>query len=89
MVAAFADTAKFIKNKPAETFELIKKHFARMDPKVLEAAWKVVSKAHTTDVRVQENTLDNSQRWTLDAGLLDPKNRIKDYKGLWTTDYVK
>ena len=89
MATAFADAAKFIKEKPAETFALVRKRFPKMDPKVLEEAWKVVSKAHTADVRIQENTLNNSQKWTLDAGLLDPKNEVKSYKGLWTTEYVK
>jgi hypothetical protein len=89
MVAAFADTAKFMKEKPAETYALIQKRFEKMDPTVLEEAWKVVSKAHTADVRIKENTLDNSQKWTLDAGLLDPKNQVKSYKGLWTDEFVK
>lgn len=89
MVAAFADAAKFMKEKPAEAFELVKKRFEKMDPKVLEEAWKVASAAHTADVRVQENTLDNSQKWTLDAGLLDPKNRVNSYKGLWTAEFAK
>lgn len=89
MVAAFADTAKFIKEKPAETFALIQKRFPQMDPKVLEMAWAVVGKAHTADVAVKENTLNNSQKWTLDAGLLDPKNEVKSYNGLWTTEFVK
>lgn len=89
MIAAFADAAKMITQQPDEAFKLMQKRFDKMDPAVLAEAWKVVAKAHTADVRVKENTLDNSQKWTLDAGLLDPKNRIYDYKGLWTTDYVK
>ena len=89
MVQAFADTAKFMKEKPAETFELIKKRFPKMEPDVLAEAWKVASAAHTADVAVKENTLNNSQRWTLDAGLLDPKNEVKDYKGLWTDEFAK
>lgn len=89
MVAAFADTAKFMKEKPAETFELVKKRFPKMDPAVLTEAWKVASAAHTGDVAIKENTLDNSQKWTLDAGLLDPKNRVHSYKGLWTDEFAK
>jgi NitT/TauT family transport system substrate-binding protein len=89
MVAAFADTAKFMKEKPAETFALVKKRFSNMDPKVLEEAWKVASAAHTSDVAIKENTLDNSQKWTLDAGLLDPANQVHDYKGLWTDEFAK
>lgn len=89
MVAAFADTAKFMKEKPAETYALVQKRFPKMDPKVLEAAWKVAAAAHTADVAIKENTLDNSQKWTLDAGLLDPKNRVHSYKGLWTDEFAK
>jgi len=89
MVAAFADTARFMKEKPDETYALIQKRFPKMDPKVLAEAWKTASVAHTADVAVKENTLDNSQRWTLDAGLLDPKNEVKSYKGLWTDEFVK
>jgi ABC-type nitrate/sulfonate/bicarbonate transport system substrate-binding protein len=89
MVAAFADAAKFMKAKPAEAYALIQRRCAQKDPKVLEEAWKVFAKTHTADVRVKENTLDNSQKWTLDAGLLDPKNEVKDYKGPWIQEYVK
>jgi len=90
MARAYAAAAKMIQEKPDEVFEtILKKRFARMDPELLAAAWKVAQKAHAKDIRVTVAQLENSQKVSLDAKLLEPKDALKSYEGLFTDEFVR
>lgn len=89
MARAYAAAAKMIQEKPDEVFEILKKRFARMDPQLLAAAWKVAQKAHAKDIRVTVPQLENSQKVSLVAKLLDPKDALKSYDGLYTDEFIK
>ena len=90
MARAYAGAAKMIQEKPDEVFEtILKKRFARMDPELLAAAWKVAQKAHAKDIRVTVAQLENSQKVSLDAKLLEPKDALKSYEGLFTDEFVR
>jgi ABC-type nitrate/sulfonate/bicarbonate transport system substrate-binding protein len=89
MAHAFKAANAFINDKPDQTWEILKKRFAQMDPKLLQAAWDVAKKAHPRDVSVNVPALDNSQKFSLDAGLLEAKDTLKDFTGLYTDEYVK
>jgi hypothetical protein len=60
-----------------------------MDQGLLKAAWSVVSKAHNRSGLVTLKGLENSQKFSLDAGLLEPKDVLKDFKGLYTDEFMK
>ncbi len=89
MGRAYAAAAKMIQEKPAEVFEILKKRFSRMDPDLLAAAWKVAQQAHAKDIRVTVPQLENSQKVSLVAKLLDPKDALKSYDGLYTDEFLK
>jgi ABC-type nitrate/sulfonate/bicarbonate transport system substrate-binding protein len=90
MARAYVGASKMIQEKPDEVFEtVLKGRFAKMDPQLLAAAWKVVQKAHAKDIRVNVRQLENSQKVSLDAKLLDPKDALKSYDGLFTDEFVK
>ncbi len=90
MARAYIGAAKMIQDKPDEVFEtVLKKRFEKMDPQLLNAAWKVAQKAHAKDIRVTVAQLENSQKVSLDAKLLDPKDALKSYDGLFTDEFVK
>lgn len=89
MGRAFAGAAKFIQEKPEETFEILKKRFPRMDPALLAEAWKSTFRAHAKDIRVTIPQLENSQTVSLVAKLLDPKDALKSYEGLYTDEFLK
>jgi len=40
-------------------------------------------------VRITEPGFINAQKFSLDAGLLDPKLMLHDFKGLYTTEFVR
>jgi NitT/TauT family transport system substrate-binding protein len=90
MARAYAGAAKMIQEKPDEVFEtILKKRFEKMDPQLLAEAWKVAQKAHAKDIRVIVAQLENSQKVSLDAKLLEPKDALKSYDGLFTDEFVK
>ena len=89
VVRAYAKANKMITEQPAQALEILKKRFATMDPVLLAAAWQVVSKAHTNDLRVPLKGLENADRVSLEAKLLKPEEKLKSYDGLTTEEYLK
>jgi ABC-type nitrate/sulfonate/bicarbonate transport system substrate-binding protein len=89
MARALAGAARFIREKPAEALEILRKRFDRLDPEMLNAAWQVASKAHAQDARVTIAGLENSQRVSLEAGLLEPKDALKSFEGLFTDEFLR
>lgn len=87
---ALAGANQFIRDKPAEALALLKKtRFAKMDQKVLDAAWKDVAAAHAKDLRITLAELDHSQKVSLEAKLLEPRDELKSFDGLFTDEFVK
>ncbi len=89
MVRAFAAAAKTIQEEPDRVFEeVLKKRFAKMDPELLKAAWEATQKAHAKDIRVNDEMLANSEKVSVDAKLMDPKDVLKSYSGLYTNEFI-
>ena len=86
---ALAAANRFILEKPDEALEILKKRFDKMDQQVLAAAWQMVSKAHAKDIRVTVAGLDNSQKVSLEAKLLEAKDALKSFDGLYTDEFVR
>ena len=89
MARAYAAASKMIQDKPNEVFEILKKRFPQMDPALLGEAWKRTQTAHAKDIRVTIPQLENSQKVSLEAKLLDPKDALKSYDGLYTDEFLK
>ena len=88
LVRALAAANKLILEKPDAALGLIRKRFDKMDPAVLSAAWQVVAQAHARDIAVPVAGLDHSQRVSIEAKLLDPKDTLTSFDGLYTGDYL-
>jgi ABC-type nitrate/sulfonate/bicarbonate transport system substrate-binding protein len=86
---ALADANRFILAKPADALDLLKKRFDKMDPALLAAAWQVVSAAHAKDMRVTVPGLEHSQQVSLEAKLLERKDALTKFDGLYTDEFVK
>ena len=52
-------------------------------------SWEVASKAHALDARITIESLTNSQRVSLEAGLLDPKDALSSFDGLFTDEFLR
>ena len=88
VVRALAESNRMIKEKPQQALEILSKRFKTMDPKVLSEAWKVVSAAHASDLHVSDAELEHSEEVNIKAKLLDPKDRVKSFAGLYTDKYL-
>jgi len=86
---AYAAAGRMIQERPDDVFEILKRRFPRMDAQLLAAAWNVAQKAHAKDIRVTPVQLENSQKVSLAAKLLDPKDALKTYDGLFSDEFVR
>jgi NitT/TauT family transport system substrate-binding protein len=87
---AYIGAAKMIQERPDEVYEtVLKARFAKMDPELLAAAWKVAQTAHAKDIRVTVAQLEHSQKVSLDGKLLDPKDALTSYDDLFTNEFVQ
>jgi NitT/TauT family transport system substrate-binding protein len=90
MARAYIAAAKMVQEQPDKVFEeVLKKRFAKMDPALLKAAWERTHQAHAKDIRVTVPQLENSQKVSLVAKLLDPKDALKSFDGLYTDEFLK
>ena len=60
-----------------------------MDQEVLAAAWKTVSQAFAKDIRVTVPGLEHSQQVSLEAKLLEGKDALKSFDGLYTDEFIR
>jgi ABC-type nitrate/sulfonate/bicarbonate transport system substrate-binding protein len=87
---AYIGAARMIQEKPDEVYEtVLRKRLAKQPPDLLAEAWKVAQKAHAKDIRVNQAMLENSQKVSLDAKLLDPKDALTRYDDLFTDEFIK
>lgn len=90
VVRAYQGAAKVIADKPDEVFSaVLRKRFDKMDPGLLAEAWKATQLAQAKDIRVSIKQLDNSQKVSLQAKLLAPKDELKSFHGLFTDEFIK
>jgi ABC-type nitrate/sulfonate/bicarbonate transport system substrate-binding protein len=89
MMRAMAAAIAFMHSDPDKALELLKKRFARMDQALLAAAWKTVSKAHASDIKVTKASLEHSQQVSLEAKLLQEKDALKSFDGLYTDEFLR
>src|SRR3954462_7858067 len=89
VVRALATANRFSLEKPEEALELLKKRFDEMDQEVVAAAWKTVSAAHAKDLRVTVPGLAHSQQVSLEAKLLESKDELKSFDGLYTDEFIR
>jgi NitT/TauT family transport system substrate-binding protein len=89
IVRALAAANRMILDTPDQALEILKKRFNTMDQQVLAAAWQTVSKAHAKDLHVTVPGLDHSQKVSIEAKLLEAKNELKSFDGLYTDEFVR
>jgi ABC-type nitrate/sulfonate/bicarbonate transport system substrate-binding protein len=89
VVRAYAAAARMIQERPDEVYAtVLKKRFPKLDPDLLAAAWKVAQKAHAKDIRFNVQMFENSQKVSLVGKLLDPKDALTSYDGVYTNEFV-
>jgi ABC-type nitrate/sulfonate/bicarbonate transport system substrate-binding protein len=88
LVRALAAANRMIRDEPDKALGILSKRFKQMNPTVLATAWKIVAQAHATDLRVTEPVLAQGDKISIEARLLDPKEKLQSYGGLYTDQYL-
>jgi NitT/TauT family transport system substrate-binding protein len=86
---SFAAAASFVRDHGDEALALLGKRFAKLDPKLLAAAFAEVRSVTPTPPAPSEAILKNADTYNIDAGLMKPEERLSSYAGLSTDKYVK
>ena len=82
------DATAFIKTKPDEAFALLKKRFPTLDEPLLKASFEELRKVTPSPPLVNKASIENSETFNVDAGLLKPDEKLKSYDGLFTNEFV-
>jgi NitT/TauT family transport system substrate-binding protein len=89
MGQSFKDATAFIQNKPDEALALLKKRFPQLDDKVLKAGFEELRKVTPSPPAVTKADIENSEIFNVDAGLLKPDEKLTNFDGLFTDEFVK
>jgi ABC-type nitrate/sulfonate/bicarbonate transport system substrate-binding protein len=88
MGQSIKDATAFIKTKPDEAFALLKKRFPTLDGKLLKASFDELQKVTPSPPVVNKASIENSETFNVDAGLLKADEKLKSYDGIFTSEYV-
>jgi NitT/TauT family transport system substrate-binding protein len=86
---SIAEAATYIHAYPAEALAFIQKRFAPMSPALIAAAFEEARKAAPDPPVVTRASLENGEKLNISVGLVDPKNKLQSYDGLFTDEYVR
>jgi NitT/TauT family transport system substrate-binding protein len=86
---SFADAAAFMQDHPSEALALLAKRFPTLDAKVLAAAFDEARKATPRIPAPTRQALENAETYNVDAGLMKPEEKLKNFDGLYTDEFVK
>ena len=89
MGRGLAEGARFIHEKPAEAIALLKKHFDKIDPAIVDRVFPGIVAGTPLPPRMTATVLSNSERLNIEAGLMAPSDQLKSYDGLFTDAFVK
>jgi NitT/TauT family transport system substrate-binding protein len=89
MGRGLVEGVKFIHDKPNDGLALLKKHFDKIDPAVVERAFKAVIIGTPVPPAMTAKVMSNSERLNIEAGLMAPSDQLKSYDGLFTDEYVR
>jgi len=89
MGKGLAEGARFIHEKSAEALALLKTHFDKIDPAVVERAFQGVVAGTPVPSIMTAAVLSNSEHLNIEAGLEAPSDQLSSYDGLYTDEFVK
>jgi hypothetical protein len=72
-----------------EVVAIVGKRLPTVDPKLIAAVIEKIRKATPNPPAVTKVGLENAERINIEAGLLKPEEKLGDYEGLWTDEFVK
>jgi NitT/TauT family transport system substrate-binding protein len=72
-----------------EVAAIVGKRLPTVDPKLIAVVIEKIRKATPNPPAVTKAGLENAERINIEAGLLKPEEKLGNYEGLWTDEFVK
>jgi NitT/TauT family transport system substrate-binding protein len=89
MGKSFAEASAFLHTHRAESLALLAKRLPGFEPALLASLYDDMLKYSPDPPVPTRQALENDEIFSVDAGLLAPADRLKDYDGLFTDRYVR
>jgi ABC-type nitrate/sulfonate/bicarbonate transport system substrate-binding protein len=89
MGRAFAAAAAAVRNDPDAALAALSKRFSTLDPKLMAVAFEVLRKITPSPPTFDPGTLENVDRYNIEAGLMKPEEKLPSYDALYSNDYVR
>ncbi|HUB97311.1 MAG TPA: ABC transporter substrate-binding protein [Stellaceae bacterium] len=89
MGKSFAEASSFLHTHREESLALLGKRLPGFDPTLLASLYGEMLKYAPDPPVPTLKALENDEIFSVDAGLLAPDDRLKDYDGLFTDRYVR
>jgi len=89
MGQAMKEAALILRDHLDEAEAIMEKRLPSIDPKVIAAVLPKVREAMPYPPVVSEQSLENSERANIEAGLMKPEEKLPSYQGLTTDEFVR
>lgn len=89
MGKVFAEATAFIHDKPVETQAILAKQFPTLSKEVLARSVEYLKRSTPRNAQVTVEQLRNVELYNVRAGLLKEADRVKEFDGLFTNQYVR
>lgn len=86
---SLVEAVKFAHERPADTLAILKNHFPQIDPAVIGPSFAVIEKALPPTPAIVEAAIANSDRLNIEAGFMQPEEKLTSYQDLFTNDYLR
>ena len=87
--AALNDAAAYIQDHPADALALLEKRFPTLEPKLMQQSFDVMRKVTPVPPVPLPAELPNADRLNIEAGLMQPSDKLANYSDLFTDAYAK
>jgi len=85
----FRAAADVMFDRKDEALALIKKRFPALDDRQLAVAFEDIRKITPRDLRLTAQSFENAERFNVEAGLLQPEDKLKSYDNFFTDEYLR
>jgi hypothetical protein len=86
---AMTEAVTLIRDHPDEARAKLKERFKSLDDKVFAEGFDQIRRATQVPPATVRAALENGERYSIEAGLLKPEDKLKSYDGLYSKEFVK
>lgn len=89
LVHGIAEASRFVHDHPKQTLAVMKRHFGKYSPAVLQASYEALRPMMPVPPITTPQELQNADRLDIAAGFLKPSDQLKDYAAIIDNRFAK